>query len=74
MGFTDAMIGLVIIVIILAIFIPITGVLLPTIIGDSGAAVGLMVSTIVLVILASALFIFMRQSMEQDHIYGGVQR
>jgi hypothetical protein len=63
MGFPDAMIGLVLIAVILAVFVPITAELLPTMIGDMGAGVGMMVSTIVVVILACALFIFMRQSM-----------
>jgi len=66
MGFLEAMIGLVIIVIILAVFIPITGELLPTMIGDMGTSVGFLVSTIVVVIIVCALFIFMRQTMSND--------
>lgn len=67
MGFSEAMVGLVLIIIVLAVFIPVTGQLLPTMINDMGAGVGVMVSSVVIVIFACALFIFMRQSMNRDN-------
>ena len=66
MGFMEAVIGLVLIMIVLLVFIPITQELLPTMIGDMGATTGIMVSSIVVVIIAVALFIFVRQSTGQD--------
>jgi hypothetical protein len=69
MGFSEALMGLVLITIILAVFIPLTGELLPTMIADMGPMTGLMVSTTVVVIIVCALFIFMRQSMgQEDHM------
>jgi len=72
MGFPDALIGVTLIMIVLAVFVPVTAVLLPTIIGDSGAAVGMMVSTIIVVILACTLFVFMKQSMSNNNSMQGM--
>jgi hypothetical protein len=72
MGFVEAMIGLLIIVVILAVFIPITGELLPTMITDMGTATGIMVSSIIVIIIVSAIFIFIRQVMAKDE-YQSIQ-
>jgi len=66
MSFYQGVIGLVLIMIVLLVFIPITQELLPTMIGDMGVGLGVMVSTIVVVIIAVALFVFVRQSTGQD--------
>ena len=66
MGFTEGFMGLLLIVIVLAVFIPITQELLPTMIGDMGAMTGVMISSTVVVIIASALFVFMKQAMNRD--------
>jgi hypothetical protein len=66
MGFQTAIIGILILVIILAVFIPITGALLPTMVGDMGVTLGMMVSSVVLVILASGIFVFMKQSLNRN--------
>lgn len=70
MGFQTAAIGILILVIVLAVFIPITQSLLPTMIGDMGGAVGLMISSLVVVIIASGMVVFMRQSMNKDTYEG----
>jgi len=67
MGFSEAVLGLTMVVIVLAVFIPVTAQLLPSIIQYSGAMTGMMVSTIVVVIIAAALFMLMRQSMAPGH-------
>lgn len=68
MGLMEAMIGIVTILIILAVFIPITGELLPSIIQYSGSTTGMMVSSIVVVIIAVALFVFLKQvTSREDH-------
>ena len=67
MGFMEAFIGLLIVVIVLAVFIPLVGALLPTMIGDMGSLTGMMISSTVVVIIASAIFVFMRQSMDRGH-------
>jgi hypothetical protein len=74
MGFLEGVVGLLIIVIILAVFIPVTNLLLPIMIGDMGSLTGIMVSSIVVIIIVSALFIFIQQVMHRDEyqpIQGG---
>jgi hypothetical protein len=75
MGLMEAMIGIVTILIILAVFIPITQELLPDIIQYCGSATGMMVSSIVIVIIVGALYVFINQMMNREshaEIQGGV--
>jgi len=66
MGLLEAFIGIVIMIVIIAIIVPITQELLPTMIGDMGAATGMMVSTAILIIIICTIIVFMRQSMQPD--------
>ena len=66
MGLLEAFIGIVIMIVIIAIIIPITQELLPTMIGDMGVTTGIMVSTTVLVIIVCTIIVFIRQSMQPD--------
>lgn len=69
MGFMEAFMGLLLVIIVLVMFIPVTQELLPSMVASMGSATGMMVSSIVLVIIACAIFIFMRQSMgQEDHM------
>jgi len=66
MGFLKAFLGLMVTIIVMAVFIPVTTELLPTMINDMGAATGMMISSMVLIIIACAIFIFIRQSMSRN--------
>ena len=72
MGTMQAMIGIVILVIVLVVFIPITQELLPSIGQYSGATVAMMVGSTVVVIIAVGLYMFMQESMNRHADIQGV--
>jgi hypothetical protein len=61
-GTMQGVFGLIMVLVALIVFFPITNQLLPTIVGDMGAGVGIMIQSIAVIIVACALFVFVKQS------------
>ena len=66
MNFAVGLIGIFVFLITLTVVMPVTGELLPIMIGDMGASVGIMVSMSILVLIAGAIFIFINTVMGRD--------
>jgi hypothetical protein len=60
MGFLEGLIGLVIFLVVLIVFVSISGSLLPTIISDSGSTVGMLISSMVIILIVGAFYLFFR--------------
>lgn len=66
MGLFEGIQGLLLVLVVVMVFVSITNVLLPTIVGDSGSTVGMVINMMVVVIVAGGLFAFMRSMMGSD--------
>ena len=69
----NAVIGLITILIVLSFMIPMVNTLLPFISADSGGTTAFMVSSMILIIIAGGIYMFIKQSMG-DGEHANLQR